>query len=218
LTVLRGMRKDIRRVRKRPIDTIFSPVQQDILAATYDIPEKWWYLSELAAHSKRTASSLQRDLSSFAAGGVLESRRDGGRVYYRAGSNSVLFAPLKEIVDRSLGIETQLANAVGPVSDRIEALFVYGSVAKGEEGPESDIDILCVGDIGLAELAKIVRPLEKRFGRDINVSCYSSGEFDEKLKSRNHFITSLRREPKIFIVGSEDVFGRRRRKRSLKTS
>jgi predicted nucleotidyltransferase len=211
------MRKDIRRVRKRPIDTIFSPVQQDILAATYETPERWWYLSELATHSNRTVSSLQRDLSSFTAGGILESRRDGGRVYYRAGSNSVLFAPLKEIVARSLGIETQLRNAVEQVSDRIEALFVYGSVAKGDEGPESDIDILCVGDMGLAELAKIVRPLEKRLRRDINVSCYSSDEFGEKLKNRNHFLNALREEPKIFIVGSEDVFGRSRRKRALTT-
>ena len=201
-------------MRKRPIDTILSPVQQDILAATYDTPEKWWYLSELAARSKRTPSSLQRELRSFAAGGILESRRDGGRVYYRAGSASALFEPLKEIVDRSLGIEAQLAKAVEPLAERIATLFIYGSVAKGEGGPESDVDLMCVGDVGLADLAKALRPLEKKFRRDFNATTYSSAEFAGKLKDGSHFVTALRDEPKIFIVGSEDVFGRRRSKRT----
>jgi predicted nucleotidyltransferase len=201
-------------MRKRPIDTIFSPVQQDILAATYDAPERWWYLSELAAQSNRTVSSLQRDLKSFTDGGLLESRRDGGRVYYRAGLNSALFAPLREVVERSLGIETQLLKAVAPLTDQIEVLFIYGSVAKGDERPGSDVDLACVGSIGLADLTRVLRPLEKKFRREFNATCYSPDEFSEKLYAGNHFLNALRDEPKIFIVGDENVFGRRRRKRA----
>jgi predicted nucleotidyltransferase len=205
-------------MRKRPIDTFLTPVQQDILAATYDTPEKWWYLSELATHAKRTVSSLQRDLRSFTDGGVLESRRDTGRVYYRAGLASPLFAPLKEIVERSLGIETQLLKAIEPMAAHLEAFFIYGSVAQGEEGPQSDVDLICVGDIGLADLSKVLRPLEKRFRREFNATTYAADEFIEKLTSGNHFLNALREQPKIFIVGSENVFGRRRGKRPHTTA
>lgn len=200
-------------MRKRPVDTIFSPVQQDILSATYEEPEKWWYLSELAAFSNRTPSSLQRDLKSFEEGGLLASRRDGGRVYFRADAESPLFEPLRQIVDRSLGVKTQIAKAIEPYANRLDAFFVYGSVARGDEGPSSDVDVLSVGSVGLAELAKVLRPLEKRFRREFNASCYSLEEFTEKLKGGNHFLNALRDEPKDFIVGSEDVFGRRRGKR-----
>ncbi len=203
-------------MRIRPIDTILSPVQQDILAATYENPAKWWYLTELASISNRTASSLQRELRSFEAGGLLESRRDGGRVYYRAGTGSVLFEPIREIVDRSLGIEIQIAKSIEPLASDIDALFIYGSVARGDEGPGSDVDVLSIGKVGLAKLAKTLRPLEKRFRREFNVSCYALQEFSEKLKGGNHFLNSLRDEPKIFIVGSEDVFGRRPGKRARK--
>lgn len=205
-------------MRKRPIDTFLTPVQQDILAATYDKPEKWWYLSELASNANRTVSSLQRDLKSFTAGGILESRRDAGRVYFRANAESTLFEPLRQIVQRSLGIETGVASAIAPVEDGIEALFIYGSVARGEEGPESDVDLMCVGSIGLADLSKVVRPLEKKFQREFNATCYSPDEFVEKLNAGNHFLNALRDEPKIFIVGTEDVFGRRRRKRAHPTA
>lgn len=201
-------------MRKRPIDTLFSPVQQDILSAAYDDPSKWWYLTELAAHANRTPSSLQRELKSFEEGGILESRRDGGRVYFRANDESTLFEPLRQIVERSLGIATEVAKEVGPFIDRIDALFIYGSVARGEDGPGSDVDILFVGRVGLAELAKAMRPLEKRFRREFNISCYSPEEFAERLKERNHFLNALRPEKNILIVGSEDVFGRRRRKRA----
>ncbi len=212
------MRKNIRRMHKSAIDTIFSPVQQDILGATYESPERWWYLSELAAFSNRTPSSLQRDLRSFEAGGLLESRRDGGRIYFRAGTGSVLFEPLKEMIDRSLGIPVQIANAVEPISDQIEALFIYGSVARGDDGPGSDVDLLSVGSVGLAGLAKTLRPLEKRFRREFNASCYTPEEFKEKLEARNHFLKALQGEKKLFIVGSEDVFGRRRGKRPHTTA
>lgn len=205
-------------MRKRPIDTILSPVQQDILAATYERPEKWWYLTELAAHAGRTPSSLQRELRAFDDGGILESRRDGGRIYFRAGRDSSLFEPLRLMIDRSLGIVEHLRNAIEPIVAKIDALFVYGSVARGDDGPDSDVDLISVGGVGLAEVAKVLRPLEKRFMREFNVSCYSPKEFKEKLNGGNHFLNSLLAEKKIFILGSEDVFGRSRRKRLHSTA
>ena len=201
-------------MRKPAVDTILSPVQQDILSATYEDPEKWWYLTELASLSNRTASSLQRELRSFEEGGLLESRRDGGRVYFRAEMESPLFEPLRQIVVRSLGIKAQIAKTIEPRADRLDALFIYGSVARGDDGHGSDVDLLSIGDVGLAELAKVLRPLEKRFRREFNASCYSLGEFTEKLKGGNHFLNALRDEPKVFIVGNDDVFGRRPGKRA----
>ncbi len=205
-------------MRKRPIDAILTPVQQVILEATFQSPDRWWYLSELAAFADRTVSSLQRDLKAFVAGDILESRRDAGRVFYRANKNSSLYTPLMEIVERSLGIEKQINDAAFPLADRIEALFIYGSVARGEDGPKSDVDLLCIGSVELSEFAKVLRPLEKRTQREFNAICYSSKEFSEKLNGGDHFLSTLRHEPKIFILGNENVFGRRSRKRAHSSS
>lgn len=207
------MRINIREMRKGPIDTIFTPVQQDIFEATFLAPEKWWYLSELAVAANRTVSSLQRDLNAFTAGGILETQRDAGRVFFRASKDSLLFAPLMEIVKRSLGIERQVGDAFEPLANKIEALFIYGSVARGEDGPQSDVDLMCIGSVRLSDAAKVLRSVEKRTRREINVICYSSKEFSEKLERGDHFLSSLRKEPKIFILGNENVVGRRSRKR-----
>jgi predicted nucleotidyltransferase len=196
--LLRVMRKT------RPIDSLLTPIKQEILSATYGQPEKWWYLSELAANAATSPSSLQRELSTFAANGLLLRRRDGGRIYFKAATDSPLFSPLKELLERSLGPAGAVREAIAPLIARVEAAFIYGSVAKGEEHARSDVDILFIGALGLAELVKVLKPLERKFGREFNAKCYSTREFVSKFRKGNHFVSTVIREPKIFLAGNED--------------
>lgn len=203
------MRNILRVMRNaRPIDSLLTPIKQEILSATYGQPEKWWYMSELAANAGTTPSSLQRELSKFAANGLLLRRRDGGRIYFKAPTDSPLFEPLKELLERSLGPVGALREAIAPLKDRIEVAFIFGSVATGKERAGSDVDVLFVGNTGLAEIAKILKPLERRFGREFNAKCYSKSEFELKVKKRNHFVSTVLQEPKIFLIGNGDEIGR----------
>lgn len=199
------MRKLLRVMRKvRPIDSLLTPIKQMILFATYSLPEKWWYMSELAAHAGTSPSSLQRELSAFADNGLLLRKRDGGRIYFKAATDSPLFSPLRDLLERSLGPVGAIREAIVPLQERIQAAFIYGSVAKGEEHATSDVDILFIGDLGLADLVKVLRPLEHKFGREFNAKCYSEKEFVSKLRKENHFVSTVMKEPKIFLEGNED--------------
>jgi predicted transcriptional regulator len=51
----------------------------ELLGATLNQPDKWWYLSELAQFLKTTPSSLQRELKALVDGGILQQRREGTR-------------------------------------------------------------------------------------------------------------------------------------------
>jgi hypothetical protein len=61
------------------IDALFPAVRQDVLAATFMRPERWWYLSDLATFLKRRPSSLQRELAILSAAGILETRSEANR-------------------------------------------------------------------------------------------------------------------------------------------
>ena len=63
--------------KKNPIDALFPKIRQNILAATYNQPEKWWFMSELASFIETAPSSLQRELNTLVESGILRSRRDG---------------------------------------------------------------------------------------------------------------------------------------------
>ena len=196
-------------MRKRsPADSLFTPVKQVILAATYGQPNRWWYLSELASFAGKTPSSLQRELKSLAESGILQTKRDNSRVYFRAETNSPLFEPLRTLVERTLGVVENLKAAIEPITKLIEVAFVYGSVARGDEGIQSDVDIIVIGNAGQSDLTKVLRPLEARFARDFNAKCYKPEEFKQKLQNGNHFVTSVLKSEKVFIVGNENDLGR----------
>lgn len=207
--VLRIMRIILRIMPKSSLsDVLFPKTRQNILAATYGQPERWWYLSELADWINTTPSSLQRELESLANGGILRKRREGNRVYFQAETDSPVFAPLKELVIQTLGMIPALNEAFLPFKDKINCAFIYGSVASGKENALSDVDVLVVGSAGLAELAPELRNLERKFKREFNVSCYRTEEFKEKLQMENHFLTKVLKEKKIFIVGDADDLDR----------
>ena len=73
------------------LQVLFPAARADILAACMLQPEKWWYLTELAAHLSRPPSSLQRDLKSLTSSGILEQRRDGNRSYVKANTGASVF-------------------------------------------------------------------------------------------------------------------------------
>jgi uncharacterized protein len=191
-----------------PINALISPIRMSILAATYGQPERWWYLSELAAFIGKGPSSLQREISSMARNGLLRTRKDGARSYFQAETESPLFEPLALLVERSVGIIEELRELLEPHSDLIELAFIYGSVARGEDHVQSDVDLIVIGDLGLVEIAPVLRQLELRFRREFSVKCYSPEEFRSKLGVRNHFVDSLLAEQKVFILGDENVLER----------
>jgi predicted nucleotidyltransferase len=78
------MRNNIRIMRNSSVLTaLFPQVRQGVLAATLGQPDKWWYLSELAGRLGTSPSSLQRELSSLVASGILVHRREGTRAYFK---------------------------------------------------------------------------------------------------------------------------------------
>ena len=53
-------------------------------------------------------------------------------------------------------------------------------------------------------MAVVLRPLQERLGREINVTRYTRKEFAAKVAGRNHFLTSVLQKPRIFLIGGED--------------
>jgi predicted nucleotidyltransferase len=187
--------------KKSPIDALFPKVRRDILAAAYGQPERWWYLSELARRLDTTPSSLQRELQSLVSSGILRQRRDGRRTYFQAEDASPIFGELRGIIVKTLGVEEALKELFAEFGDGVRCAFLYGSAARRQEHALSDIDLMVIGSVGLSELSSPLRALEKKFGREINATCYSPKEFRKKVEAENHFLTEVLRGEKALLKG-----------------
>jgi predicted nucleotidyltransferase len=184
------------------LDGLFPKTRQGVLSATLTQPEKWWFLSELARFLETSPSSLQRELSALVETGILEQRREGTRVYFRAQTRSPIYRELQGIVEKTAGIIPTLQHILAPFGQEIASAFIYGSVARGEEHASSDIDLMVIGQVGLSELTPALRKAERTLGRDLNATTYSTEEFCSKIEKKDHFLTAVLKRPKQFVKGT----------------
>jgi predicted nucleotidyltransferase len=190
-------------------------VRGDVLAATLTQPEKWWYLSELAQFLGTSPSSLQRELKALVEGGILETRREGTRAYFKADTGSPIFPELRSLINKTAGVVPTLRTILRPFEQQIVCAFVYGSVARREEHARSDVDLLVVGNAGLANLTADLRKTEARLGREVNVTSYWAAEFRKKATAEDHFLSEILGGHKLFVKGDQrdvdDLTGKPRR-------
>jgi DNA-binding transcriptional ArsR family regulator len=187
--------------KTRPLDSLFPRTRQAILTATLLHPDRWWYLSDLAKHLGVRPSSLQRELAALTNAELLCRRRDGNRVYFQANSDCPFLPELQGLLVKTAGLVDVLRETLAPFATRIHWAFIYGSVARAEELATSDIDLMIIGKVGLADLAPALRRAEKRLSRAVNPTLYSREEFVTKLRAKDHFLIAVLNGAKLFILG-----------------
>jgi hypothetical protein len=64
---------------------------------------------------------------------------------------------------------------------------------------------LIVGSAGMTELVPALRRLERRFGREVNVTRYSEREFLAKRNAGDRFLNSILKGKLITVAGLRDA-------------
>jgi predicted nucleotidyltransferase len=203
-------------MRKSPIiDALFPEIRGKILAATLTRPEKSWYLSELSTFLRTQPSSLQREIDALSKAGILKQWRDGRRVYLKPDTLSPVFSDLKNLFAKTAGLVPVLQQLLEASGDRIKVAFLYGSMARSEEGSESDIDLMIIGAVGLSEIVPALKRVEAILGRPVNPTVYSTEEFGRKARVHDHFLSTVLGGAKQFVKGNEreleEIISKRRK-------
>ena len=193
------------------VSALFPKTRRAVLAATLMHPDRWWFLADLARQIGVPPSSLQREMESLVAVGILLRRQEGRQVYFKPDPDCPILYELQGIMTKTLGLVDVLRETLAPFREAIKLAFVYGSIARGEELSESDVDLMIVGTAGLADLSPPLQKAEERLGREVNPTLFSQEEFVEKLRQQNHFLRTVLDSDKLFIVGSQDDLAETRR-------
>lgn|SRR3989338_6680179 len=170
-----------------------SRVRADVLTLFFLNPAAAYYLRELARRLECSVGALARELQRFSREGLLLREARGREVFYRLNQTHPLFREIKGIVEKTRGIPVRLAEGLRPIA-AIQQAFLYGSFARGVLAAQSDLDLLLVGQETPAATA-LLRSLEARFGRTINVAIYPPAEFERKRRDRSEFLFEVMRGP-----------------------
>jgi DNA-binding transcriptional ArsR family regulator len=189
---------------KSLIGALFPKTRRAVLATILMHPDRWWYLADLARHIGVPPSSLQREMESLVEAGVLLRRQEGKQVYFKPDPNCPILYELQGIMTKTLGLVDVLRDGLAPFEKDIKVAFVYGSIARCEELSGSDVDLMIVGDVSLADLSPALHKAEERLAREVNPTLFSAEEFARKLKQGNHFLRTVAGSEKLLIFGTPD--------------
>jgi predicted nucleotidyltransferase len=182
---------------------LFGQGRRSILALLYGHTDERFYLREIARRAGTGIGATQSELRQLTDAGLIHRVRHGHQVYYQANRENPIFAELKSILAKTSGIRDVLNEGLAPLADRVKLAFVYGSIARGEETESSDVDLMVVGKVSFAEVVSTLSDIESKLGREVNPTVYGPREFREKLAAKNHFLSTVAKEKKLFVIGDE---------------
>lgn len=185
-------------------DLLFGRTRGAILALLYGRADQSFYTREIAREVDASVGAVQRELENLSKVGLILRKSVGRQVFYQANRDIAIFPEMRALINKTIGIFGVLRSALRPLATQIIVAFVYGSVAREQETAQSDVDLMVVGKASLEEVLSRLSTAEKGIGRSINPTVYSMTEFKSKLAAGNHFLISVLKGQKVFLLGDED--------------
>jgi predicted nucleotidyltransferase len=183
-------------------EALFSDSQSRVFRWLFGQPERRYHLSELRRLTGLGSASLQRELNKLAKAGLVHSERVGNLRTFHANAESPVYGELVALTRKTVGIEPMLQEALEPLAPKLDAAFIYGSVAKGTDTAKSDIDVMLVGkNLLLGKVLELLVPMEAQLGRKINPTLLTPAEFKRRRAERDSFVNRVLAQPTLPLMG-----------------
>lgn len=200
-----GINIPIMGMKKSNSNALFSNAQQQVLKLLYIKPGSTFNINEIIRLSHSGSGAIQRELEKLTEQELIIVERVGNQKRYQANQQLSYFPELRSIIIKTFGLTDVLRETLQNLNKHIKIAFIFGSVAKGTDTQQSDVDLILIGeDLIYADFFQGLMDVEKTIGRKINPMCYSALEWTHKYRQDNHFIKKTLSQSKIFVIGTED--------------
>jgi len=186
-------------------DALFPKVRQRILTVLFGAPDRSFYANELIALAASGTGAVQRELASLSESGLLTVNKQGNQKHYQANANAPVFAELRSLVLKTMGLADVLRQALSPLAAQIDFAFVYGSVARQQDTAQSDVDVMIVSaNLGYGEVFGALEDAAVSLGRKVNPTLYTPSDWAKRLAQDSAFVSRVVQQPKIWLIGTEE--------------
>ncbi len=179
--------------------------REEILELFFKNSDREFYFREIAASLNKEPGAIQSYINSLAEQKILIDERKGNMRFFKLNKNHPLYEDIKSIISKTLGIEYKLKELAG-VLPEIEYAFIFGSIARGKEYGDSDIDLLLIGEVDQDFLVEKITKLQSELSREINYQIYTKDEVVKKLTEQNEFFLKIFSQPIINLKGDHNDF------------
>ncbi len=190
------------------INNLFAnKIFTELLGFFLSHPDEEFDQGQLASALKHSRYPIQRNLEKLQNLNLITKKAFGNRISYKANKSSPIFGDLRNVFLKTVNFGDLLREGLKGLEGGVEVALIYGSLAQNKDEFDSDIDLLIIGDLTLKDAAIALSGVKSTLQREINLNTYTASEFKKKYKQGNHFVNSIVRSKKIFLIGGEDELG-----------
>ena len=170
------------------------------------LSKKGYSMREIERELKISVSAVKREIDNLMVLSIV--KKEHGK--YVADERCLFLDSLIDIFIKTGSFKSLFEEKL----DRRDILFVFvfGSFANNSFTNESDVDLFVVGNVGLSVIVKLIKPIERNIGREVNPIVWGIDKLKkEKGKS---FIKDIAKNKILMINGDENelrkIIGRRK--------
>jgi predicted nucleotidyltransferase len=144
-----------------------SQAKARLLGVLFSNPHEAYHLRGLATMAGVESGNAVKMLRALAAAHLVKQVSDPRGARYQADDRSPLFGALRQLFLAADALLQDLRR----VADTLQAeeVHVFGSMARGTARPDSDVDILVVGDLSTIEAQAAFKPVARKHKREVSV-------------------------------------------------
>ncbi len=166
-------------------------------------PEARDHIRALASETDAQYSAVWKELNNLEGAGLLQSESVGGRKIFTLNSQFPIIPELRNILLKTVGAGDLVRESLEDL-EGIEVAFIFGSFANGEPDVSSDLDIMLIGDLDVAQVTPVIDEMENMLARDVNYVSFTQEEWESRLEDGDPFVTNVRDAPKVMLIGTHD--------------
>lgn len=143
------------------IDIIKSRKAMDLLDFLIENQDQEFYQSELVKKVKISKNTLSKWVTNLLKNNIVSVRSMGKTKCYKLRKTHPILKQIKILLALA-----KIGDVVKLFGSGVE-VYLYGSVARGEDDQVSDVDILVIGEIEKKELIDLVEKIQIKLKRDV---------------------------------------------------
>ena len=143
--------------------------------------------------------SVQQSLASLVGLGVVNSRTVGRAMVHTINEDHYTIQPLRVLLDPV----TALREAVrGVVGSNVDAVILFGSVARGEATADSDVDLVVLASPDWDDRTELEDVVSARLGNDCDVLVFTPEEFSRLAATGEEPVVADIHSDGVLLLGS----------------
>jgi predicted nucleotidyltransferase len=204
---------------------MLTPKVISILRTMHSNVEKWYYTRELAKLAKVSTWVVSKQFSKLVKDGMVQQKSEGREKFYKLNLANPRTKKLCELFEtekrekfykenrRIAWVLEDFTKGVSEFAPEVQSMILFGSTARGQATPRSDIDVLVVAPNSEEEefkklmdaIDRLANEVSGRYPAKLVPIVMMTRDFEQSIKDKKKFASDILKDG-IVLFGQERYY------------